>query len=61
MHRWLLGLVPFPSLLSAGDVRLFGPGRLTREFPTWFDTTFFTAGLERAEARRQRESSLAAN
>lgn len=56
MHRWLLGLVPFRSLIAAGDVRLLGPGRLTRAFPTWFDTSLFAAGLHRAEARRIREA-----
>jgi DNA-binding HxlR family transcriptional regulator len=58
MHRWLLGLVPFPSLVSCGDVRLLGPGRLTRAFPTWFDTSFFTVGLQRAQERRAREAAL---
>jgi len=59
MHRWLLGLVPFNSLVSCGDVRLLGPGRLARAFPTWFDTSFFTEGLQRAEARRAQASDLA--
>ena len=59
MHRWLLGLIPFPSLVSCGDVRLLGPRPLARDFPTWFDTTIFAAGLERAEARRAREADLA--
>ncbi len=59
MHRWLLGLVPFPSLVSDGDVRLLGPGRLARAFPTWFDTSAFAAGLRRAEARRARAGDLA--
>ena len=59
MHRWLLGLVPFDSLVSCGDVRLLGPGRLARGFPTWFDTSFFTEGLQRAEARRARAPDLA--
>jgi hypothetical protein len=49
-------LVPFRSLLSTGDVRLHGPGRLARAFPTWFDTAFFAAGLQRAEARRARQA-----
>jgi hypothetical protein len=59
MHRWLLGLVPFPSLISGGDVRLLGPGRLARAFPTWFDTSPFTAGLQRAEGRRARDADPA--
>jgi DNA-binding HxlR family transcriptional regulator len=58
MHRWLLGLVPFRSLVSCGDVRLLGPGRLARAFPTWFDTSLFASGLRRAAARRAREAEL---
>ena len=56
MHRWLLGLVPFPSLLTRGDVRLLGPRPLVQAFPTWFDTSLFSAGLRRAEARRRGEA-----
>jgi DNA-binding HxlR family transcriptional regulator len=52
MHRWLLGRTPFRALLAAGDARVHGPAPLVREFPTWFDTSFFTAGLERAQQRR---------
>lgn len=52
MHRWLVGLVPFPQLVAKGHARLLGPGRLARAFPTWFDTTFFAEGLRRAEQRR---------
>jgi DNA-binding HxlR family transcriptional regulator len=59
MHRWLLGLVPFRSLVAGGAVRVLGPARLARAFPTWFDTELFAAGLRRAEARRRREASLA--
>ena len=44
--------------VAGGDVRLFGPGRLTRAFPTWFDTTFFDTGLRNGEARRAREGAL---
>jgi DNA-binding HxlR family transcriptional regulator len=58
MHRWLLGLVPYSSLVTRGEVRLHGPRPLVRAFPTWFDTTFFTAGLQRAEARRARQAEL---
>lgn len=58
MHRWLIGLVPFGELVTEGDVRLFGPARLTRAFPTWFDTTFFDTGLRNADARRAREGAL---
>ncbi len=53
LQRWLIGLVPFRTLITAGDVRLLGPSRLTRAFPTWFDTSFFATGLRRAEQRRR--------
>ena len=56
MHRWLMGLVPFPSLVSDGHARLLGPSRLARAFPTWFDTTVFAASLGRGEQRRQRQA-----
>lgn len=51
MHRWLVGLVPFRTLLTGGDAQLLGPGRLARAFPAWFDTSYFAEGLRRAERR----------
>jgi hypothetical protein len=56
MHRWLIGLVPFRSLVTSGQARLLGPSRLARAFPTWFDTTFFAEGLRRRDQRRRREA-----
>lgn len=56
MHRWLLGLVPFRDLVANGHARLLGPSRLARAFPTWFDTTFFSEGLRRAEQRRLQDA-----
>jgi hypothetical protein len=56
LHRWLVGLVPFGQLVRDGSVRLLGPTRLARAFPTWFDTSYFAEGFARAEARRRRES-----
>ncbi len=55
MQRWLVGLVPFDRLVAERSVRLLGPGRLARAFPTWFDTSFFQAGIDRGEQRRTRE------
>ena len=52
MHRWLVGLVPFPDLLAAGHARLLGRSELTRSFAGWFDTSSFAASLERASLRR---------
>jgi len=51
MHRWLLGRVAFRELLARGDARLLGPSRLARAFPTWFDTSYFSEGLRRAQLR----------
>ncbi|WP_229076397.1 helix-turn-helix domain-containing protein [Actinoplanes sp. DH11] len=56
MHRWLVGLVGFGELLATGHARLLGPSRLTRTFESWFDTTYFAEGLNRAEARRAGEA-----
>lgn len=56
LHRWLVGLVPFSQLVRDGSVRMLGPTRLARAFPTWFDTSYFAEGFARAEARRRRES-----
>lgn len=57
MQRWLVGLVPFRQLLVDGSVRLLGPSRLARAFPTWFDTTFFDEGLRRRKQRRTTEAT----
>src|SRR3954468_7278537 len=34
--RWLVGILPFRELIADGPVRLLGPSRLARAFPTWF-------------------------
>ncbi|WP_189168524.1 winged helix-turn-helix transcriptional regulator [Pilimelia anulata] len=52
LQRWLIGLVPFGRLTTAGHTHLLGPGHLVRAFPTWFSTEFFAAALRRAEQRR---------
>src|SRR3954453_14470198 len=36
LYRWLSGLVPFQELVNGGQVRVIGPSRLARAFPTWF-------------------------
>lgn len=51
MYRWLAGIVPFRELIANGHVRLLGPSRLARAFPTWFLPTAFAADL-RQSARR---------
>ena len=54
LQRWLIGRAPFHELVVSGHVRLIGPSRLARDFPTWFDTDFFAEGLRRGELRRKR-------
>jgi DNA-binding HxlR family transcriptional regulator len=44
MHRWLLGWQSFNQLRQSGGIRLIGPTRLARAFPTWFGQSPF-AGL----------------
>jgi len=56
MQRWLVGRVPFRDLIASGHARMLGPSRLARAFPTWFDTTYFSAGLRRAEQRHRRQA-----
>jgi DNA-binding HxlR family transcriptional regulator len=60
MHRWLVGLAPFRDLVAEGHVRLLGPSRLARSFPTWFDVDYFAQGLRRAELRRERRAEVPA-
>jgi DNA-binding HxlR family transcriptional regulator len=56
MHRWLVGRTTFRELVSKGHARVLGPSRLARAFPTWFDMTYFSEDLRRAE---RRESAIA--
>lgn len=60
MHRWLVGLAPFRELVADGHVRVLGPSRLARSFPTWFDVDYFAQGLRRAELRRARRVEVPA-
>ena len=50
LHRWLLGVTTFREVQRSGRVRLIGPSRLARAFPTWFDTTMFQEALASARA-----------
>ena len=45
MHRWVLGWVSFREMRAAGSVRLIGPTRLGRVFPTWFAAAPFARSL----------------
>ena len=51
LFRWLTGITPFRELVSAGDVRLIGPSRLARAFPTWFRQSVFSEDLRRSAQR----------
>jgi DNA-binding HxlR family transcriptional regulator len=50
MHRWLLGWESFRELRASGGVRLVGPSRLVRAFPTWFTEPPFARTLRRVAA-----------
>ena len=49
MHRWLVGQAPFRQLARDGRVRLMGPSKLSRTFPSWFNTDMFAVGFARAK------------
>ncbi len=53
MYRWLVGITPFRELLGSGQVRLIGPSRLARAFPTWFTPAPFGEELRRSARRLQ--------
>lgn len=53
MYRWLAGIVPFRNLVGTGQVRLIGPSRLARAFPTWFTPSPFTQELRQSASRLQ--------
>jgi len=56
MQRRLVGVVPFRELLTNRDARLFGPSRLAKAFPTWFNTESLRPTLRQARQRRPRNS-----
>jgi DNA-binding HxlR family transcriptional regulator len=53
LSRWAVGRAPFQDLTRAGHVRLVGPSRLSRAFPTWFDTSTFAEGFRRSQLRKE--------
>jgi DNA-binding HxlR family transcriptional regulator len=53
MYRWLAGIAPFRELIGSGNVRLIGPSRLARAFPTWFTPAAFGEELRRSSQRPQ--------
>jgi len=59
MLRWLVGRVAFRDLVASGDVRLLGPSRLARAFPTWFDVTYFREASLRSQQRSPQLSTVA--
>jgi DNA-binding HxlR family transcriptional regulator len=53
MYKWLAGIVPFRELVTAGHVRLIGPSRLARAFPTWFTQSPLGEELRQSARRLQ--------
>jgi hypothetical protein len=53
MYRWLAGIMPFREMVGSGQVRLIGPSRLARAFPTWFVQSAFGEELRRSARRLQ--------
>ena len=51
LYRWLSGIVPFREVVASGHVRLIGPSRLARAFPTWFTPAPFGDELRRSARR----------
>lgn len=51
MYKWFVGIASFRELLAAGHVRLIGPSRLARAFPTWFTPAPFGDELRRSSRR----------
>jgi DNA-binding HxlR family transcriptional regulator len=47
---WMFGRLTFSEILRNGDVRLVGPSRLARAFPTWFETSKFARSIGRRAA-----------
>ncbi len=52
LHKWLVGMTSFRKIQNSGAVRLIGPSRLARAFPTWFDNSVFKEGLAAARSVR---------
>lgn len=57
LQRWSVGRIDFRHLVLQGEIRVIGPSRLTRSFPTWFDTSRWSASVHRGEQRRARQTS----
>lgn len=51
VQQWVVGRVRFNQLVRDGDVRVVGPSRLARSFPTWFDTGTFAPSMRRGVRR----------
>lgn len=51
MYKWLAGIASFRELVGSGQVRLIGPSRMARAFPTWFTPSPFGEELRRSSRR----------
>ena len=58
MYRWLSGITSFRDLIAEGHVRLLGPSRLARAFPTWFMPSMFATQMRKSARRTQRADGL---
>jgi len=54
LYKWLSGITSFRELVGSGHVRLIGPSRVARAFPSWFTVAPFGAELRRSAQRLQR-------
>ena len=57
MYRWLMGIVPFRDLIAGGQVRLLGPSRVARAFPTWFMPNAFAMQMRQSARRAESEDA----
>ncbi len=51
MYKWLAGIATLRELVGSGHVRLIGPSRVARAFPTWFTPAPFGAELRHSSRR----------
>ena len=54
MYKWLMGITPFRELIAEGHVRLIGPSRLARAFPSWFIPSVFAPQMRQSARRASR-------
>ena len=55
VYKWLSGITSFRELVGSGHVRLIGPSRVARAFPSWFTPAPFGQELRRSAQRLHRQ------